>query len=305
VTALRVGVAGAGYWAQEIHVPVLRDHPGVTLVGIWNRTAAHAKTLADAAGTRTFDNYEDMLESVDAVSFVVAPEAQPDLVARAVARGRHLLLEKPLALSLPAGEALVASIARAKVASIVFFTRRFEAEVARDLDLIAAERHWQCLSARFFSGAMLPGTPFAHCLWRQRLGALWDVGPHALSVLLPVMGDVAAVEATREEPRITRLHLIHINGAQTNLALSLHAESAEQGEFYLFHTESNVAQLNVAPALRRGAYHNAVDALIAAVGKGLPHPCDAGFALRVLHILVAADLSLSQGGMAAVVAQRE
>lgn len=302
MTALRVGVAGAGYWAREIHVPVLATHPDVTLVGIWNRTALHAKTLAEAVGTKAFDTYDDMLEAVDAVSFVVAPEAQPDLVMRAVARGRHVLLEKPLALSLPVGEALVASIAEAKVASIVFFTRRFEADVARALTTVAWEQRWHSATARFFSGSMRPGTPFTHCLWRQRLGALWDVGPHALSLLLPVMGDVATVEATREEPRITHLRLVHVDGGQSDVGLSLHAEPADQGEFYEFRDATDMAQLNVAPALRQGAFGHAVDALIVAVKTGVPHECDANFALSVLRVLVAADASLSQGGPMPVVA---
>ncbi len=83
----------------------------------------------------------------------------------------------------------------------MFFTRRFEAEVARELAGVVEAGGWAAVAGGFFSDAMLPGTPYTDCLWRQRRGALWDIGPHALSVLLPAMGDAVQVVATREAPK--------------------------------------------------------------------------------------------------------
>jgi predicted dehydrogenase len=299
---LRVGVVGAGAWAGEIHVPVLCAHPGVSLVGIWNHNPQRAKALAEAYSTTAFDSYDAMLEAVDVVSFAVPPDAQPALAQKAALSGRHLLLEKPIAFSLADGEALVDFIAKANVASIVFFTRRFEAEVAKELAAIAEARNWQGATARFFSGAMLPGTPYTNSVWRQRRGALWDIGPHALSVLLPILGNVVAVEAKRQEPKITLLRLTHVNGGQSDVALSFHAEPAAQGESYCFRSGSQTATVDVRPARRRGAFHHAVDALITAAKTGAPHSCDVRFGLRVLQILVAAESSLQRGVAVPVVA---
>ncbi len=293
---LRVGVAGAGAWAEEIHVPVLSAHPGVSLVGIWNHHPARARTLAEAYATRAFDSYDAMLQAVDVVSFAVPPDAQPRLARKAALSGRHLLLEKPIALTLADGEALVDAIAEANVASIVFFTRRFEAEVAQALAAVAEERMWDSAVARFFSGSMRPGTVYADSVWRQRQGALWDVGPHALSVVMPVLGAVTAVEATREEPKITRLGLTHANGGRSDVALSFHAEPAAQAESYLFRAGGHAARVEVRPALRQAAFRNALEALIAAVTTGAPHGCDVGFGLQVLRVLIAAETSLQRGG---------
>jgi predicted dehydrogenase len=299
---LRVGVVGAGTWAQEIHVPVLSAHPGVSLVGIWNLHPERARTLAETYATTVFDSYDALLDEVDVVSFVVPPDVQPRLAQKAARSGRHVLLEKPIALALADGKALVESIAQAKVASIVFFTRRFEADVAKVLAAIAEAGNWNSANARFFSGAMRPGTPYTNCVWRQRHGALWDVGPHAISVLLPVLGDVIAVAATREEPEIIRLRLNHVNGGQSDVALCFHAEPAAQGESYIFRSNNNTARVDVAPALRRAAFHNAVEQLLAAVKTGKPSSCDVQFGLRVLRVLVAAEASLRQGGPVPVVA---
>jgi len=292
---VRFGMVGTGFWAEDVHLPVLREHAGVDLVGVWGRDAGKAQAVAGRFGAQGFARYEDMLEAVDAVSLAVPPDIQPDLAIRAARARKHLLLEKPLALQPEAARAVAAEVESAGVAAVVFFTRRFEADVANWLAAIAETRDWQSATAQFFTGAMLPGTPYTNSLWRQQRGALWDIGPHAISVLLAVLGDVVAVAATPDEPKITRLRLTHLDGRQSDVALSFHAGRAAQGESYIFRSASRVARLEVAPALRRSAFHHALDALIAAARTGVPHSCDVRFGLRVLRVLVAAEASLRQG----------
>jgi len=293
---LRVGLVGTGPWAEGIHLPVLRSHPNVSFEGIWDRTNSKAKTLAEAAGPREFESYESMLDSVDAVSFAGASNAQPDLAKKAASYGRHVLLEKPLALSLPEGESLVAATTQAGVASVVFFTRRFEPKTAGALAAIAEERTWLSANVRFLSGAMRPGSPYAACEWRQKYGALWDIGPHVISVLLPVLGDVVTVEASREERSITRLRMNHVHGGQSEVVLGVHAEREQQGESYVFRAGSHLAQLDVRleTTVRRAAYAKALELLVSSSKTGLEGACNANFALTILKILVAAETSLER-----------
>ncbi|NEB08709.1 gfo/Idh/MocA family oxidoreductase, partial [Streptomyces coelicoflavus] len=70
-------------------------------------------------------------------------------------------------------------------------------------------------------------SPFADSPWRREKGALWDVGPHALSVLLPVLGDARRVAAAAPGPGDT-VHLVldHAGGASSTLTLSLTAPPA-------------------------------------------------------------------------------
>jgi predicted dehydrogenase len=294
---LRVGLVGTGPWAEEIHLPILCSHPNASFAGIWDRKTSKAKRLAEAVGARGFESYESMLESVDAVSFAVAPNAQPGLAKKAASYGRHVLLEKPLALSLPEGESLAAAITEAKVASVVMFTRRFEPKTASALAAVAEERTWLNANARFLSGAMRPGSPYAACEWRHRYGALWDVGPHVLSVLLPVLGDVATTAASTDERNTIQLRMTHINGAESEIAMSLFAEPEQQGESYVFRAGSHVSRLNVRleTKVRREAYAKALESLIASSKTGLPHACNPNFALSIVKILVAAETSLERG----------
>ena len=299
---LRVGLVGTGSWANEIHLPALCIHPNASLIGIWDRNASRAKRLAESVGVQGFESYESMLESVDAVSFAVAPNAQPDLAKKAASYGRHLLLEKPLALSLLEGESLVAAIAKAGVAAVAFFTRRFEPKTAGALAAIVEERPWISANARFLSGAMRPGSPYVACEWRQRYGALWDIGPHVLSLLLPALGEVLTVEASRVEPGAIRLRMTHSNVGKSEAVMSFHAEPEQQGESYVFQAGDHISQLNVRleTKARRDAYAKAFESLVLSSQTGLAHPCNLNFALSIVKILAAGETSLESGASQSV-----
>jgi predicted dehydrogenase len=297
---MRIGVIGAGYWAEQVHIAVLREHPGVSLAGLWGRDPAKARAVAARAGVLAFDSFEALLAEVEAVSFAVPPDAQAALATRAAAAGKHLVLEKPLALSLDDAEALVRAIEGAGVASVVFLTRRFTPEVEQALAGIAGERVWETATSRLLAGALRPGTPYFDSAWRHEHGALWDLGPHVLSVLTAVLGDVATVSATRDAARVTWLRLVHVDGGRSEVAMSLHADPADHGEEYVFRAGPSEAPLILSAAPRFAAYGGAVDALLTSARTGVPHVCDASFGLRIQRVLAAAQASLDGGGEVAV-----
>jgi hypothetical protein len=67
------------------------------LAGVWSRNTDAAGCLADAAGCRNYATLKELMEDVDIVDIVVAPNAQVTLAIEAARRGVHLLLENPLA----------------------------------------------------------------------------------------------------------------------------------------------------------------------------------------------------------------
>jgi predicted dehydrogenase len=119
------------------------------------------------------------------------------------------------------------------------------------------------------------------------------VGPHALSVLLPVLGDVRRVAAAAPGPGDT-VHLVleHAGGASSTVTLSLTAPLAAAGDAVELRGEAGVTLLpesseGLLPALNRAA-----DALLDSARTGRPHACDAAFGLRVTEILAAAETEL-------------
>ncbi|CAM5370428.1 MULTISPECIES: Gfo/Idh/MocA family protein [Streptomyces] len=294
---MRIGLLGTGPWAQMAHAPALSGHPELDFVGVWGRRTAPTKELADTYGVRAYDEVDALLADVDAVAVALPPAIQADLAARAARAGCHLLLDKPLAPTVEQGRTVVEAAAEAGVASVVFFTTRFQPETAAWITEQAGADGWFTGRAQWL-GAVFSGddNPFADSPWRREKGALWDVGPHALSVLLPVLGDARQVTAAAHGPGDT-VHLVldHISGASSTLALSLTAPPAASGAAVELRGSAGVTLLPESTETAVSALTRAADALLAAARTGQPHPCDAAFGLRVTEILAEAETLLDEG----------
>ncbi|MEJ1201302.1 MULTISPECIES: Gfo/Idh/MocA family protein [unclassified Streptomyces] len=291
---MRIGLLGTGPWADMAHAPALRRHDGLDFVGVWGRRPDAAKELADRHGTRAYDDADALLADVEAVAVALPPAVQAELAVRAARAGCHLLLDKPLAATVPQGRAVVEAVRAAGVASVVFFTARFQLRTEAWITEQAARGGWFTARAQWLGAVFSGDSPFADSPWRREKGALWDVGPHALSVLLPVLGDARGVTAAAPGPGDT-VHLVldHTGGASSTLTLSLTAPPAAAGATVELRGRAGVTLLpesaeGPVPALLRAA-----DALLSAAGGGGPHACDAAFGLRVTEILAEAEALLS------------
>ncbi|MFD8071230.1 Gfo/Idh/MocA family protein [Streptomyces sp. NPDC059718] len=287
---MRIGLLGTGPWAEIAHGPALVAHPDVEFTGIWGRRPEAAAALAATLGTRAYADVDELIGDVDAVAIALPPDVQAPLAARAAEAGRHLLLDKPVATTLTDARRVADAAEAAGVASVVFFTLRFDATSSAWIDEQAAVDGWFTARAEWFGSVFTSGdSPFAASPWRREKGALWDVGPHALSVLLPVLGDVTALTAVQGPGDTVHLVLRHDSGASSTAALSLTAPPAAAGMTVELRGTSGVVSL---PGRADGpvpAFGNAIDALLTAVRTGVPHPCDARFAARVTELLASAD----------------
>lgn len=287
---MRIGLLGTGPWAQMAHAPALAGHAEWDFAGVWGRRADAAKELADEYGVPAYDDVDALLADVDAVAVALPPSVQAELAVRAARAGRHLLLDKPLAPTVEQGQAVVDAVREAGVASVVFFTTRFLPETEAWIAEQAAAEGWFTARAEWLGSVFTSDSPFAASPWRQEKGALWDVGPHALSVLLPVLGDVRRVAAAVPGPGDTAvLVLDHVGGASSTLTLSLTAPPAAAGVAVELRGATGVTSLPDSAGSALSALGRAADALGEAVRTGRPHPCDAAFGQRVTEILARAE----------------
>ncbi|MFD9543210.1 Gfo/Idh/MocA family protein [Streptomyces sp. NPDC060022] len=296
-TPMRIGLVGAGPWARMTHAPALAGHPGVELSGVWGRRPEAADALAAAHGTKAYtgDTGIDALLAVsDAVAFAVPPDIQAPLAARAAAAGCHLLMDKPVATTVAGAREVAEAAERAQVASVVFCTLRFAAGTARWIAEQAAKGGWFTARAQWIGALYAPGTSneFAASAWRREKGALWDVGPHALSVLIPVLGDVTEVVAARGPADTTHLLLRHTSGASSTVTLALDAPVGAVGTDVEFRGEHGTAALPPGFDDALGGFRTAVDALVEAARTGVAHPCDVRFGLRLTELLAQAEAGL-------------
>ncbi|MFI9049621.1 Gfo/Idh/MocA family protein [Streptomyces sp. NPDC053427] len=292
--ALRIGLLGTGPWARRVHAPVLAAHPGAVLSGIWGRRPAAAAELAQAHGTRAYATPDELFADCDAVSLALPPSVQAPLAVRAAEAGCHLLLDKPVATTVAGARAVADAAERAGSASVVFFTARFGEREGAWIAEQAAAGGWFTAHADWLGSVFADDSdsPYADSPWRREKGALWDVGPHALSVLLPVLGDAETVTAARGPADTVLLTLRHTGGAASSATLGLSAPRPASGVEVTLRGTAGTTTLPRRQAGPEPAFHRAVDALLEAARTGRPHPCDIRFGVRVTEILAAAEEAL-------------
>lgn len=287
---MRYGLLGTGPWAAIAHGPALAAHPDVDLVGVWGRRPEAAADFAKTLGTRAYADAGELLADVDAVAIALPPHIQAPLAVRAAEAGCHLLLDKPVATTVEAAREVADAAEQAGVASVVFFTLRFAAESAAWIEDRAAAGGWFTARADWLGSVFTSGdSPFADSPWRREKGALWDVGPHALSVLLPILGDVTDLTAAPGPGDTVHLVLRHSAGASSTAALSLTAPAPGAGVVVELRGTAGVSVLPERTEGVTASFSRAIDALADAARTGRPHACDARFALRVTELLASAE----------------
>jgi len=92
---LRIGVVGVGHLGS-LHAKMLSDMPGVRLAAVFDADAARAAGVAAQYGTACAPSLEALLDAVDAVTIATTTVAHADVALRALARGKHVFVEKPI-----------------------------------------------------------------------------------------------------------------------------------------------------------------------------------------------------------------
>src|SRR5437016_4964845 len=139
---LRFGLLGTGYWAAETHAAGLQGHPDAEFVGVWGRHPAKASAVADRYGVRAYPDVDALIADVDALAVALPPDVQAELALRAARAGRHLLLDKPVALTVAAADELVDALDANGLSALVFTTNRYRPEFADFLAAAAATGGW-------------------------------------------------------------------------------------------------------------------------------------------------------------------
>jgi predicted dehydrogenase len=129
---VKIGMVGAGAIAQLAHLPVLAKMRGVELAAVCDNDRPKARALADRFGIPdVFTDIEDMLEIDDLEAVVVATPNhlhEPHVLA-ALAAKRHVLCERPLAMSPRGVERILTAAARADRTVTVANNHRYRTDV--------------------------------------------------------------------------------------------------------------------------------------------------------------------------------
>ena len=298
---LRFGLAGTGHWARIAHAPALASTEGIELAAVWGRNPQAAAELAASYQAVAYEGIQEFLAAVDGVSFAVPPDVQAPVAVAAARAGKHLMLEKPVAISETGADELASAVAEAGVASAVFFILRFRAEIRAWLAEVTARGSWESGMASWFGSSLLDSSPF-NTPWRREKGALWDLAPHLIALLWAALGPVTAVTADGGPGDISHLILHHQAGPSSTVTVSQNGGEAAAGfEAYVWGSSGR----SVAPPLARDPLppmRTALTELAANIRSGRTrHPCDAGFGRDVGHVVAEAQRQIGQRRLAGAV----
>ncbi len=195
----RLGLVGIGDMA-ELHAAAAR-RLGVDLAIASGRNATRAQVLADRAGGRLYASYDALLRdpTVEAVDICVPNDLHRPFAERAFAARKHVLCEKPIALTLEDADAMISGARQAGVTLMVGHVLRFWPEYRQLRELYAAGTlgHARWFAARRLTGVLAAthGAAGWRSLPARGGGAAIDLQIHDLDFLCWLFGAPAAVSS--------------------------------------------------------------------------------------------------------------
>ncbi len=175
---LPVGVIGVGALGQH-HARHLASLDEVHLVGVYDSDDGRAESVASGLGTRAFDEMDDLLSEIEAVTIAVPTPAHAEIGLRALRRGVPVLMEKPLASTLPEADELIAAAQRHGVQLQVGHIERYNRALRAAETYLDGPRYIESLRLAPFQPR---GTDVAVVL---------DLMIHDLDLVLHLTGSVA------------------------------------------------------------------------------------------------------------------
>jgi phthalate 4,5-cis-dihydrodiol dehydrogenase len=191
---LRLGVAGLGR-AFTLMLPTFLADPRVALVACADPSAGNRERFAKDFSARAYDDVAALARDDDVEAIYIATPHQFHAAhAIAAARGgKHVLVEKPMALSLEECDAMIAAARAAKVHLVIGHSHSFDAPIAAARALIA--------SGRYGALRMITALDFTDFLYRPRRveeldtaaggGAIFNQGAHQIDVARFLAGGAA------------------------------------------------------------------------------------------------------------------
>ena len=198
---VKVGIVGAGSIARYAHVPGYRAQEGVDLVAACDVVPGKAAAFAEEHDIpAAYESLADMLanEELDAVSVCTPNFDHRNSTVTALKAGLHVLCEKPMAMNVDEGRAMVAAAHRNKRVLQIGLNLRFTSEAQTLKRFIEAGElgdiyygEATCLRRRG-----IPGWGVFTQKALQGGGALIDIGVHTLDHTLWLMGNPKPVSVT-------------------------------------------------------------------------------------------------------------
>lgn len=203
VEQIRVGIIGGGFMGR-VHTQAARS-AGATIVGIASSSAESSERAAKQLGiSKWYASADDLIADpeIDVVHILTPNSSHAPLTLAAFEAGKHVICEKPLAVSVAEAQALTEAAAAKGLVGTVPFVYRFHPLVREARDRVATGKVGRIFSVRgsYLQDWLIESTDWN---WRVDPGAsgasrvFGDIGSHLVDLMEFITGD-----------RITSLHAV-------------------------------------------------------------------------------------------------
>lgn len=199
--ALGVGIIGCGM-ISRFHARAVGEIRGARVVACWDHKPANSALFAQEQGCRSYEKLADLLASrdVDAVTICTPSGAHLEPALAAAAAGKHVIVEKPLEITLSRCDKIIEACRKNKVRVATIFPSRFHQasqELKRAVDagrfgrLTVGDAYVKWYrTQQYYDSGKWRGT------WKlDGGGALMNQAIHSVDLLTWLMGPVAEIRA--------------------------------------------------------------------------------------------------------------
>ncbi len=202
---IRYGIAGFGRFAERVIAPAIRVSPNSELVALQKRSLSEALAKAAEHGIPlAFASVADMVvhPDVDAVFLVSANSCHHPETLQAARAGKHVLVEKPMAMNVREAEEMIAVCARHNVKLSVGHMLRFSPLIRRMREVVGSGGLGTVHSVRadFIYDGRLSHRGWLYDRSVAGGGPVFDIGVHCLDTLRFILGDEVASVKSELDP---------------------------------------------------------------------------------------------------------
>lgn len=198
---IRIAIAGAGLAATPHALALKELHDEVEVVGVIGRSRERLERFAGTHGFPVGESFDAVLKDplVDAVLVLTPPHTHLDFVEQAAAARKHVLLEKPLDISIRCAESAVGVCRDAGVQLGVVFQNRFRPAVQQLATLVKSGAlgplAYAGVDMRWWRPQSYYDEPGRGTYARDGGGVLMTQAIHFLDILIWLAGEVSSVTA--------------------------------------------------------------------------------------------------------------
>ena len=195
------GIIGCGM-ISDFHSAAIADIKNGKLVAVSSRKAENSQRLVDRYSIQAYSDYNEMLnrDDIDIVCVCTPSGAHMEPAVAAAEAGKHVIIEKPLEITLERCDAIIESCEKANVRLCAIFNSRFSDASQLVKDTVSSGRLGQLTLGDAYVKWYRSQDYYDSGDWRGTMeldggGALMNQSIHAIDFLQYVMGPVESIQA--------------------------------------------------------------------------------------------------------------